>query len=103
MLKYWLTGKLNLLIHPDYFWLVISGGIGFLSVAGLTPEILSRGGNIFADKAVAITADGEFHGFEGCNDHSGCCFGNCTHVWNYEHASGFLFGELARTVPVAER
>ena len=30
------------------------------------------------------TADGEFHGFEGCDDHTGCCFGNCTHVWNYE-------------------
>lgn len=35
MLKYWLTGKLNLLIHPDYFWLVISGGLGFLVVGGL--------------------------------------------------------------------
>jgi non-lysosomal glucosylceramidase len=33
------------------------------------------------------TADGEFHGFEGSNDHSGCCFGNCTHVWNYETAT----------------
>ena len=33
MLKYWLTGKLNLLIHPDYFWLVITGGLGFLIVA----------------------------------------------------------------------
>ena len=28
MLKYWLTGKLYLLIHPDYFWLAISGGTG---------------------------------------------------------------------------
>ncbi len=35
MLKYWLTGKLNLLIHPDYFWLVITGGLGFLVVAVL--------------------------------------------------------------------
>ena len=33
------------------------------------------------------TADGEFHGFEGCNDQRGCCFGNCTHVWNYETAT----------------
>jgi uncharacterized repeat protein (TIGR03943 family) len=32
MLKYWLTGKLYLLIHPDYFWLVITGGIGLLTV-----------------------------------------------------------------------
>jgi uncharacterized repeat protein (TIGR03943 family) len=32
MLKYWLTGKLYLLIHPDYFWLAISGGTGLLIV-----------------------------------------------------------------------
>lgn len=33
MLRYWLTGKLNLLIHPDYFWLVISGGVGLVLIA----------------------------------------------------------------------
>lgn len=32
ILKYWLTGKLNLLIHPDYFWLVNLGAVGFLIV-----------------------------------------------------------------------
>ena len=37
------------------------------------------------------TADGEFHGFEGADDTRGCCFGNCTHVWNYETATAFLF------------
>ena len=44
------------------------------------------------------TADGEFHGFEGCNDHSGCCEGNCTHVWNYETATQFLFPQFARSL-----
>jgi uncharacterized protein (DUF608 family) len=44
------------------------------------------------------TADGEFHGFEGSNDHSGCCFGNCTHVWNYETATQHLFPTLARSL-----
>jgi non-lysosomal glucosylceramidase len=44
------------------------------------------------------TADGEFHGFEGCNDQRGCCFGNCTHVWNYETATQFLFPSLARSL-----
>lgn len=44
------------------------------------------------------TADGEFHGFEGCNDHSGCCFGNCTHVWNYETATQHLFPSLGRSL-----
>ncbi len=32
ILKYWLTGKLNLLIHPDYFWLAISGSFGLLII-----------------------------------------------------------------------
>ncbi|MBV9441758.1 MAG: hypothetical protein JO217_03600, partial [Acidobacteriaceae bacterium] len=44
------------------------------------------------------TADGEFHGFEGCSDQRGCCFGNCTHVWNYETATQFLFPSLARSL-----
>lgn len=43
MLRYWLSGKLNLLIHPDYFWLVISGGFGLLIVAGSKAwELLRR-------------------------------------------------------------
>ncbi len=42
------------------------------------------------------TADGNFFGWEGCNDNSGCCMGSCTHVWNYEQATAFLFGDLAR-------
>ncbi|MEA5616950.1 TIGR03943 family protein [Cronbergia sp. UHCC 0137] len=32
IIRYWLTERLNLLIHPDYFWLVILGAIGFLIV-----------------------------------------------------------------------
>jgi non-lysosomal glucosylceramidase len=44
------------------------------------------------------TADGEFHGFEGSDDFRGCCFGNCTHVWNYETATTFLFPSFARSL-----
>jgi non-lysosomal glucosylceramidase len=44
------------------------------------------------------TADGEFHGFEGVNDKLGCCFGNCTHVWNYEVATSHLFPSFARSL-----
>ncbi len=42
------------------------------------------------------SAEGGFYGFEGCFDDAGAGFGTCTHVWNYEHATGFLFGDLAR-------
>ena len=44
------------------------------------------------------TSDGEFHGFEGVNDKLGCCFGNCTHVWNYETATASLFPSLSRSL-----
>lgn len=44
------------------------------------------------------TADGQFHGFEGCNDEGGCCFGSCTHVYNYEPATASLFPELSRSL-----
>ncbi len=46
--------------------------------------------------------DGRFYGFEGSSDSEGCCYGSCTHVWNYEHASGFLFGDLARSMREVE-
>lgn len=41
---------------------------------------------------------GHMLGWEGCGDKAGCCFGSCTHVWNYEQSTGFLFGDLARTM-----
>ncbi len=42
------------------------------------------------------TPDGHFFGWEGIHDRFGSCAGNCTHVWNYEQATPFLFGEMAR-------
>ncbi|HOS43535.1 MAG TPA: GH116 family glycosyl hydrolase, partial [Armatimonadota bacterium] len=48
------------------------------------------------------TADGLFFGWEGCNDDAGWCHGSCTHVWNYEQATAFLFGDLARTMRTVE-
>jgi uncharacterized protein (DUF608 family) len=48
------------------------------------------------------TADGEFHGFEGCSDQRGCCHGTCTHVWNYEQATAFVFPSLARSIRESE-
>jgi non-lysosomal glucosylceramidase len=48
------------------------------------------------------TPDGRFFGFEGSSNNSGCCFGSCTHVWNYEQATAFLFGRLARSMRETE-
>jgi non-lysosomal glucosylceramidase len=41
---------------------------------------------------------GRLYGWEGCSDAEGCCPGSCTHVWNYEQATAFLFGDLARSM-----
>ncbi|ANE47116.1 hypothetical protein SY83_13550 [Paenibacillus swuensis] len=46
--------------------------------------------------------DGHFLGWEGSNAHDGSCHGSATHVWNYESATGFLFGDLARNMRDAE-
>ena len=37
-------------------------------------------------------------GWEGVMDRFGSCMGSCTHVWNYETATAFPFGDLARTM-----
>jgi non-lysosomal glucosylceramidase len=42
--------------------------------------------------------DGHLLGWEGVMDDFGSCYGSCTHVWNYETATSFLFGDLARTM-----
>ncbi len=44
------------------------------------------------------TADGRFFGWEGCHDLGGCCHGSCTHVWNYEQTTAFVFGQLAKSM-----
>ena len=41
---------------------------------------------------------GHMMGWEGVMDRYGSCQGSCTHVWNYEVATPFLFGDLARTM-----
>ncbi|HMH34923.1 MAG TPA: GH116 family glycosyl-hydrolase, partial [Puia sp.] len=41
------------------------------------------------------TRDGNFFGWEGVFNSTGSCYGNCTHVWNYEQATAFLYGSLA--------
>ena len=42
--------------------------------------------------------DGSFHGFEGCHEDRGFCQGTCTHVWNYEQTTAFLFPSLSRSM-----
>ena len=49
-------------------------------------------------QTVFRTPDGRFFGWEGTSDQGGCCHGSCTHVWNYEHATGFVFGDIGKSM-----
>ena len=66
------------------------------------PEAVKDAASINLSTLVSNTsfriADGSFHGFEGCGDKTGLGFGTCSHVWNYEVATQFLFPALARSM-----
>ena len=49
-------------------------------------------------QTVFRAADGNMFGWEGIADNIPLGHGNCTHVWNYELTTPFLFGELAKTM-----
>jgi uncharacterized protein (DUF608 family) len=68
------------------------------TLPGAVKDAASANLSTLATTTCFRTADGEFHGFEGSNDTRGCCFGNCTHVWNYETATPFLFPTFARSL-----
>ena len=54
--------------------------------------------SVLRSQTVFRLPDGHMMGWEGTGNNSGSCHGSCTHVWNYEVATPFLFGELARTM-----
>ena len=68
------------------------------TVPGAVKEAASANLSTLVTPTSFRIADGTFHGFEGSNDQRGCCFGNCTHVWNYEVATAYLFPSLARSL-----
>lgn len=68
------------------------------TIPAVVKEAASANLSTLATTTCFRTADGEFHGFEGSNDNHGCCHGNCTHVWNYETVTPFLFPSFARSL-----
>lgn len=54
--------------------------------------------NVLRSQTVFRIPDGHMMGWEGVMDRFGSCKGSCTHVWNYETATAFLFSDLARTM-----
>ena len=53
---------------------------------------------VLRSQTVFRLPDGHLMGWEGVMDRFGSCQGTCTHVWNYEVTTPFLFGELARSM-----
>lgn len=54
--------------------------------------------SVLRSQTVFRIEDGHMMGWEGIKDNAGSCWGSCTHVWNYETATAFLFGDLARSM-----
>ncbi|MFH1265344.1 MAG: GH116 family glycosyl-hydrolase, partial [Planctomycetota bacterium] len=48
------------------------------------------------------TREGYFGGWEGCCPETGCCHGNCNHVWHYAQAHARLFPSIARQMRLQE-
>ncbi|AWW33306.1 hypothetical protein DN752_22680 [Echinicola strongylocentroti] len=48
------------------------------------------------------TKEGYFLGWEGTKNDNGSGTGSCTHVWNYEQVTPFLFGEVAQNMREVE-
>jgi len=77
---------------------MFAGALRASTLPAAVKEAASANLSTLATTTCFRTADGEFHGFEGSDDMRGCCYGNCTHVWNYETATPFLFPSFARSL-----
>jgi uncharacterized protein (DUF608 family) len=53
---------------------------------------------IIKSPTVLRQENGNLWGWEGCCFDVGCCFGSCTHVWNYAQSIPHLFPQLERTL-----
>lgn len=65
-------------------------------------EAVTANLNILRTPTVLREKSGRLWGFEGCNDLGGCCYGSCTHVWNYAQAISHLFPDLERSLRQTE-
>lgn len=65
-------------------------------------EAVAANLTILKSPTVLRQKDGRLWAWEGCTDVGGCCFGSCTHVWNYAQAIPHLFPDLERTLRETE-
>ncbi len=73
--------------------------------SSLPPEVIEAVAanlTILKSPTVLRQKDGKLWAWEGCHDASGCCYGSCTHVWNYAQAICHLFPALERSLRETE-
>ncbi|MDR1173892.1 MAG: hypothetical protein LBK83_00300 [Treponema sp.] len=68
------------------------------TLPGYVIEAVSATITVIRSNTCFRVEDGTFFAWEGCNDTTGSCDGNCTHVWNYTQTMAFLFPELERSM-----
>jgi uncharacterized protein (DUF608 family) len=68
------------------------------TLPGYVLDAVSSQASIIRTNTCMMLADGSFFAFEGCNDDSGCCPMNCTHVWDYAQSLAHLFPSLERSM-----
>ncbi|MFP4443357.1 MAG: GH116 family glycosyl hydrolase [Spirochaetia bacterium] len=69
---------------------------------GEVTEAVEANLTILKSPTVLRQADGRLWCWEGCCDERGCCYGSCTHVWNYAQALPHLFPSLERSLRETE-
>ncbi len=73
---------------------------GFLSAS--IPSVVKEAAlfnlSTLRSQTVFRIPSGHMLGWEGVMDAFGSCYGSCTHVWSYETATSFLFGDLSKTM-----
>ena len=65
-------------------------------------EAVAANLTILKSPTVLRQRDGRLWAWEGCHDLGGCCYGSCTHVWNYAQAISHLFPSLERSLRETE-
>ena len=98
VVKYWKINYPDLKKKSELF----SNAFYNSSLPAEVIEAVAANLTILKSPTVLRQKDGKLWAWEGCHDNSGCCYGSCTHVWNYAQAIPHLFPRLERSLRETE-
>ena len=96
--NYWLTNYNDLKAKSELFTSTFYGS----DIPDEVKEAVAANLTILKSPTVLRQKDGKLWAWEGCHDLGGCCYGSCTHVWNYAQAISHLFPSLERSLRETE-